>query len=182
MSGWWRRNAIALALLLPALGGLWWVEGGDARESWWKGQPHLAVGPGAGGWAQIDGTLMRLTDLERVEVLEPEFEEPWTAPTGYVLWRAVLDWRTELDEVRYCTAQLVDDAGRTFGVPDRVPRIPEVFAFSDVACGAPDPGVPMRHEIFYVLPEGAEPVAMKVWTFRTDELGLGPHYFRLPAP
>ena len=182
MSGWWRRNAVALVLLAPALAGLWWVEGTHTRESWWVSQPHLAVGPGAGGWAEIAGTQIRLTGLERVELFESEWEDPWTPPAGYALWRAVVDWRTDLEETRYCTVELVDDQGRTFGVPDQAPAIPGVFAFGDLACGAPDPDTAMRHEVLYVLPEDAEPAALIVWTARTDELGLGPHYFRLPAP
>ena len=47
--GWWRRNAVALVLLVPALAGVWWVEGGYARDTWWVSQPHLAVAPGAQG-------------------------------------------------------------------------------------------------------------------------------------
>ncbi len=192
---WWRRNAVALALLVPAAAGLGWLTSEDGRKSWWVIDDHIAVRPSAGGWATIGDTMLRLTSFEQVRVLPDDFRESWSPPPGYDAWLIVVDSRTEGDVVRYCDVTLVDSEGRSFAVPGQVPPMPG-YQDGTIVCGAPSPeaepaepgsggelrpGV-FRSEVLLLTPSSAEPVEVRLSTWAADGTGFGPRYAALPVP
>jgi len=175
-----RRIALA-AVVVPALAVAGWIVSGPDRERWWVTEPHRAVEPDGEGWARIDGTDVRVAALEPVEQLTDDVSgEPWRSPAGYDVWRVEVDVRSDLTEPRSCEVRMLDDQGRIFTAPDRVPDIPGAVVTSSVPCGAVDERDASPYETWFVLPEGSEPARLDVYTTRTDELGLGPDFFALP--
>lgn len=176
-----RARRIAIAALVPALAVAGWTVGGEDRHRWWVAEPHRAVPPDDDGWARIDGTAVRVTALEPVEEVLDEFSgEPWQPPAGYDVWRVEVDVRSDLSETRYCDVRMLDDEGRIFTVPDRVPDLPGAVAVTSLPCGAAVEGEEPPYEAWFVLPEGSAPARLDLFSTRTDELALGPDFFAVP--
>ncbi|MBX9244203.1 hypothetical protein ICW40_05205 [Actinotalea ferrariae] len=192
---WWRRNAVALALLVPAAGALGWVTSEDAREGWWAIENHIAVTPGPGGWASVEDTMLRLVSFERVRTMPDDYGGTWSPPAGYAAWLVVVDSRSEGDVVRLCDVTLVDTEGRSFTAPAQVPPMP-VYQSGSIQCGMPNPGSEpaqpgsrgelredvFRSEVLVVTPASAEPAEVRLSTWATDGTGFGPRYAALPVP
>lgn len=193
---WARRQRVPLAVLGPVLLVFLWFGTEDARADWWRVENHVAVAPGAQGWAVIGDTALRLESFERLRVLQQDLEEEFHPPPGYTLWRAEVAARSDFPEPRYCDVTVVDAHGRTFSSPALgVPG----YNTSDVSCGErpdpedlfeepPAPGEPEPRpgqnsgEVLFLLPADADPVEVRVSTWLRDAAGFGPRYAALPVP
>lgn len=179
---WWPRNRVALALLVPALAGVWWSTGDVLRDGWLAEHPRVDVRPAGDGWATIEQTSVRLASLTRVDELEPEpGGEPWRPPRGYTAWSLVLDVRSTAEDALSCEAHLADRQGRLFGVPDRVPQLPG-YVPSTFACGLPPEREEAGAQALFVLPSGIDPVEVRVTSGWTGGSALGPRALVLPVP
>ena len=179
---WWRSNRLALVLLVPALAAMWWTVGDALRDGWLADQPRVAVRPGAGGWTTAEETSVRVVGLTEVVGIDDALGgEPWQAPPGYAAWRLVLDVRSTATDAALCEVHLADHDGRLFGVPDRVPEMPE-YVPTTFSCGLPGEGQGSRVETVFVVPSGVDPVEVRVTSDWTGGSALGPRVLVLPVP
>ncbi|SDU71858.1 hypothetical protein [Jiangella alkaliphila] len=173
-AAWWRRNRVALPVMVVALAGLAWPGSEAARDLWWPRGEHVPVSPGGSGdsssgdgWATVGDVSLRLAAFGPADELP---DDP--PPDGYAVWRAELAADGDRDEPLACTAQLQDADGNRYTAGSR--HLPSYEDESvGVECGGPEGG----GVVYFLLPGGAEPDAVRV-----SALELLPEYWALPVP
>ncbi|SDS99481.1 hypothetical protein [Jiangella sp. DSM 45060] len=163
---WWRRNRVALPVMVVALAALAWPASETARDLWWPRGEHVPVSPGGDGRAVVGDVSLRLAEFGRAGDVPGE-----PPPDGYTAWRAELASEGG-DEPLNCTVQLQDGDGNRYTAGSRY--LPSYDDESiGVDCGGPEAG----GVVYFLLPDDAEPGLVRV-----SALGLLPEYWSLPVP
>lgn len=168
-----RTVALVLAgvLVTSALG---WHASTDARENWWPGQPHEAVGVGE----ELRGITITAAELSALDSVE-SYDGPWPVPHGFQLWEISLAVQTNQQEITNTTVHLEDADGRRFTAGSNVPWSVDGYE-SYLTVDEPeadDEPLPEVQRMLVLTPADAEPVAIRV----EGAYELNPQYFRLPV-
>ncbi|WP_116948699.1 hypothetical protein [Jiangella endophytica] len=163
---WWRRNRVALPVMVVALAGLSWPASEAARELWWPRGEHVPVSPAGDGWAAVGDVSLRLAAFGPADELP---DDP--PPDGYAVWRAELVTDGG-DDPLPCSAELQDAGGHRYAAGSRYLPSYEDESVSIECGGAEGGGV-----AYFLLPHDAEPDVVRV-----SALGLLPEYWSLPVP
>jgi hypothetical protein len=165
---WWRRNLWGL-LLLPVL--IIALLGLNLRDGYEYYQRSQALEPQSAastdGWVDFSGARLRLADFAPADL--DSGGKPIVVPSGIKVWRAVIEFRaTDPTALRGCQILLEDDQERLYGVRPaelnkaRIPFpgcTPDTSGAAGTAAGASDTYLT---EAFFVAPNGARPVALRV--------------------
>lgn len=165
-----------LAALLVVVGLLAaWQTSHEARNGWWPGQPHQAVGPGGDGVARAGGLGV---ELEQVAALDsvPTWEEDVTALPGHRFWHVQLRVDATNSEVNNCEVGIEDSQGRIYLAGANVPPGVEGYApYPD--CSPTENGEPTVQEFIVTTPADSEPHYVRL----ESSLDLNPRFLRLPV-
>ena len=181
--GWWRRNLWGLIALLPVLALALGPSVKDALDTYNRVDAHEAVLPGADGWVSYADVRWRLVGFEPATDLKTSDDQPFQPPANTKVWRATITvdagdkWATDKYVVAGCNLGLEDSEGRRFTANPT--ELSGSAAGRRVATCSPeddDTPTPWEVEIYFVLPESAQPAAVRI--LRATEL---PRYARFPV-
>jgi hypothetical protein len=181
--GWWRRNIWGLIALLPILALALGPSVKEALDRYNRSDAHEAVLPGGDGWVSYSDVRWRLVEFGPATGLTTYDGAPFSPPANTKVWVATVavdageKWATDKYAVAGCNLKLEDSEGRQFTAN------PTELSGSDpsrrVASCSPeddDSPTPWEVEIYFVLPESAQPAALRI--IRGTEL---PRYARFPV-
>ncbi len=164
--GWLRRNIWGLVLLLPALVGLGAVSWQELYYNYWMEEPRVSATAGSDGWYTLESNRIRLVSFAQAE-LETYSGRPFEPEGPVVIWRATIEFDAPKDSmIGGCQMDLEDDQGRHYaqgptadvsGAADAV----SAGCLSDVDLD--DEAARFVNDSFFALPEGARPVAIRIW-------------------
>jgi hypothetical protein len=173
--GWWRRNIWGLLVLPPVVAlsvAVPFRE--EVYDRWFQAEPRVPVTATQGVWVGYAGARLRLVESGLVDQVVDRAKKPFTVP-GAKVWRA----RVGIDEPNEkalggCQVFLEDAAGRQYSdrpqelngasLPVGVGCKPPIHLDDGPSSGPSPSGARVRFEqtYFFVLPEAAEPVAVRV--------------------
>jgi len=156
-----RRSTAVAAVGLGVSLVVWgWFATANARDGWWAMGDHVAISPDADGWAASAPVTVRLD-----EVTPDASVADGSAPAGFSYLELVFDvGSTEKESTVSCTVEVLAADGRLFLAGREVPGLGDEYV-SELACGTSDPveyPVPERQAMLVLLPDGAEPVSVRV--------------------
>lgn len=152
-----RATAWGVAAVVLALAWAWTVSE-NAREHWWDGGEHVALTPSEDSWAAAGPVRVHLLGAEAVDV---PGESP---PDGFGYYEIVLAVTVDDVTSRSCEVEVATADGRLFLAGEEVPDGDDAYV-SSLTCGTSDPSeepVPSSESLLVLLPEDAEPVAVRV--------------------
>jgi hypothetical protein len=158
--------------MVVAVAALGWTVSERLRDVWWGDQPNVAHQPNDEGWAAIDDRSLRLISLSEITDPPPdELTGESRVRPGLSIWRAEVE-ADAAGEPKTCAGELEDASGHRYNGES-----PQVPSFDDetysIECGGGDVPVSVA---YFLLPEDAEPVAVRVTSLTTN-----PDYWLLPA-
>lgn len=169
-------TTLALGALVLSLGWWGWFVTEQARSGWWEVGQHVAIGPNARGWAQVDdlGVGVRLRGVEPLTVVDEE--QP---PAGFAY--LALDLEVVADGPplsRSCTVQVRDTRGRLFEAGREVPYADPYVSLLECGSADADDPVPAEQSMLVLVPADVEPVSVRV-----DAMDFPPaRFIELPVP
>lgn len=176
---WSVRTRLVLAVLLLSCLGLGaWQTTHYARTWWWPTNPHVSVGPGDDGFAQIGDLRASIRDIGTLDHAFAEHDQP---PAGFVVWFIALEVEpVDADtDIGWCAALVEDSEGMIHHVGNEVPFVPDYSSVAHCALPGPDdfwdPPDPVQR-LLVLLPDGHEPRFV-----RLESSGLMPEFLELPV-
>ncbi|WP_029138293.1 hypothetical protein [Nakamurella lactea] len=188
--GWWRRNAVALAALLPVVAAAVWVSSADARDRYLDHANHQQVGPGADGWIVLGDSSFRLDELAPLDAADlTAIAGPGTAlPAGTMAWQLTGTLRTSTQTPTLCGLSVQASDGRRYSAGPRdlgdgylndCLRIDLPPAPADPAATAPtassEPSAPadLPGTALFLIPADATPQQLRIADrYQAPTLGL----------